>query len=285
AQRSEHARSCNASARLGAASQPLRWQGRLTFGGDFYDFRARVWSPELGSFLQPDEFGYVTPTGTLWSWPGQNPYRWRDPYGRFGMEDVNNGLFWLEDNGYLEGAQNAALLTSAIAATIATGGAAGQLLGLGTLEGALGSAGAAALGLGRAAAATGGGAAAALLGGAKGCASGGVNNPIPARLARVIPGNVTPATLGRPGTSDVFVTAADDIVGLNAAQLSQRLAIPPSQTFTVFEFATPAQGLASPILRSNPGFIGHGLTGGGAREFVLPNGPIPVDAARRLVGQ
>ncbi|HEY6558770.1 MAG TPA: hypothetical protein VI072_15910 [Polyangiaceae bacterium] len=62
--------------------QPLRWQGRLTFGGDFYDFRARVWSPELGSFLQPDEFGYVTPTGTLWSWPGQNPYRWRDPTGR-----------------------------------------------------------------------------------------------------------------------------------------------------------------------------------------------------------
>ncbi|HEY6557431.1 MAG TPA: DUF4258 domain-containing protein, partial [Polyangiaceae bacterium] len=105
--------------------------------------------------------------------PGQNPYKWRDPYGRFGMEDVNNGLFWLEDNGYLEGAQNAALLTSAVAATIATGGLAGQALGLGTLEGALAWGGASAAGIaGNFAQAT-VGAGAAVLGGAKGCAAGG----------------------------------------------------------------------------------------------------------------
>src|SRR5688500_13088661 len=64
----------------------MRWQGRWYYqylGGGIYDFRARVWSPALGSFLQPDEFGYLTPTGTLWSWPGQNPYRWRDPSGRY----------------------------------------------------------------------------------------------------------------------------------------------------------------------------------------------------------
>src|SRR5688572_6192487 len=45
--------------------------------------RSRVWSPELGSFLEADEFGFLTRTGTLWSWPGQNPLRYRDPSGRF----------------------------------------------------------------------------------------------------------------------------------------------------------------------------------------------------------
>ena len=31
--------------------------------------------------MSPDEFGYVTPTGTLWSWPGQNPIAFADPEG------------------------------------------------------------------------------------------------------------------------------------------------------------------------------------------------------------
>ena len=34
--------------------------------------RSRVWSPDLGAFLSPDEFGYVTTEGTLCSWPNQN---------------------------------------------------------------------------------------------------------------------------------------------------------------------------------------------------------------------
>jgi YD repeat-containing protein len=70
--------------------QPLRWQGRwwnetegnLVAGGT-YDFRARTWSPELGAFLQADELGFLTSTGTLWSWPGQNAGRSKDPTGRF----------------------------------------------------------------------------------------------------------------------------------------------------------------------------------------------------------
>ncbi|MBK7582075.1 MAG: hypothetical protein IPI67_17945 [Myxococcales bacterium] len=65
-------------------NQPLRWQGRWFFNGqgiDLYDFRNRVWSPELGAFLSPDEFGYATTTGTLWSWPGQNPIAFADPAG------------------------------------------------------------------------------------------------------------------------------------------------------------------------------------------------------------
>jgi len=33
----------------------------------------------------PAEFVYLGRSGTLWSWPGQNPYRWRDPSGRDGV--------------------------------------------------------------------------------------------------------------------------------------------------------------------------------------------------------
>jgi len=117
-----------------------------------------------------------------------------------------------------------------------------------------------------------------------GGAARGAANEIPGTVARVIPGNVNPATLGRVGASDVFVTAAEDIAGLNPAQLAERLAIKPSSSYTIFQFSTPAEGLASPILRSDPGFIGGGLTGGGTREFVLPNGSIPAGAIRTLVG-
>jgi hypothetical protein len=122
------------------------------------------------------------------------------------------------------------------------------------------------------------------LGKVAGAAGEGVNNPIPSRLARVIPGEGPFPTFGLPGSTDVFVTAAHDIAGMNAGQIAQRLRIPRSPTFTVIEFGTPAEGLASPILRSDPRFVGRGLTGGGAREFVLPNGPVPSDAAIRTVG-
>lgn len=64
--------------------QPLRWQSHwyIDYGSGLYDFRARVWSPELAAFLQADEFGFLSRTGTLWSWPGQNPFLYADPSGR-----------------------------------------------------------------------------------------------------------------------------------------------------------------------------------------------------------
>jgi hypothetical protein len=34
---------------------------------------------------QPDQYAYLSRGGTLWSWPGQNPFRWRDPSGRAGI--------------------------------------------------------------------------------------------------------------------------------------------------------------------------------------------------------
>jgi hypothetical protein len=111
-----------------------------------------------------------------------------------------------------------------------------------------------------------------------------IANPVPSTLARVIPEGVPATTLGRPGAADVFVTAADDIAGMNAAQISQRLTIPQSPTaYRVIEFATPESGIASPVFRSDPGFIGGGRTAGGAREFVIPNQPIAPGATIRRV--
>ncbi len=107
--------------------QPLRWQSHwfLDVGPGLYDFKARVWSPDLATFLQPDEFGYLTRTGTLWSWPGQNPYRWRDPSGRDAEE-------WFLRNA--DNLQAGAEAVSGAALTLATGGLAGELLGLGSLD-------------------------------------------------------------------------------------------------------------------------------------------------------
>jgi RHS repeat-associated protein len=62
--------------------QPFQWQGKLLIAPGLYYSRARVWSTDLGAFLQPDERVFLTRGGTLWSWPGQNPFRWRDPSGR-----------------------------------------------------------------------------------------------------------------------------------------------------------------------------------------------------------
>ena len=111
---------------------------------------------------------------------------------------------------------------------------------------------------------------------------GEANNALPSTLARVIPADADlSGLLGQLGRTDVFVTAADDIAGLSAEQIAPRLGIPNSPSgFRIYEFSTPAEGAASPVFRGDPGFIGRGLTSGGAREFVIPNGPIPQSTAR-----
>ena len=49
-----------------------------------------------------------------------------------------------------------------------------------------------------------------------------------------------------------------------------------SDTFTITKFPSKEiNGIASPINRKDPGFIGGGKTAGGAHEFVIPNGPVP----------
>jgi RHS repeat-associated protein len=103
----------------------------------------------------------------------------------------------------------------------------------------------------------------------------GVANPVPSRMARVLPADIDAQTLGRAGDTDVFVTAADDIQGMNSSQIADRLTIPESSSgFQVIEFDTPSTGVSTPVFRGNPGFVGRGKTAGGAREFSVPNVPI-----------
>lgn len=111
-----------------------------------------------------------------------------------------------------------------------------------------------------------------------GLAAKGVANPVPQQVARVVETRVAGRAqrLGPPGASDVFVTSADDIAGMSSAQIAKRLALYDdagrlrSGPFSVFEFDTPA-GIASPVFRTTPGFVGRGRTAGGATEFVVPN--------------
>lgn len=87
------------------------------------------------------------------------------------------------------------------------------------------------------------------------------NNPVPKTLARVVATADGITTLGRPDAPDVFVTAASDIKGLNSSQIASKLTIPESKTgFTIFTFPTPAEGIASPVYRTDPGFVGFGRT-------------------------
>jgi hypothetical protein len=113
---------------------------------------------------------------------------------------------------------------------------------------------------------------------------GTISNSVPSRLARVIPAHIDAKTLGALGVDDVFVTAADDILGLNAKQISKRLTIPYSKTgYKVIEFDNPVIGLASPINRTNVGFVGFGRTAGGSREFLIPNQVIPITAKIKVI--
>ena len=110
-------------------------------------------------------------------------------------------------------------------------------------------------------------------------------NPIPKTLARVIAGRGPFNRLGPPERTDVFVTAAEDVQGMSAAELPGRLGVRSSDVFTKIEFSTPDSGLASPVFRSDPGFVGGGRTIGNAREFILPNGPIPAGSKITVVGK
>ncbi len=110
-------------------------------------------------------------------------------------------------------------------------------------------------------------------------ASKNIANPIPDRMARLVPAEYANGSrLSAPNATEAWVTAADDLAGINSSQgLAQRLTlvddagkiIPGPRA--VIEFDAPAFGIASPVNRSMPGFVGGGKTAGGAREFVIPN--------------
>jgi RHS repeat-associated protein len=111
-----------------------------------------------------------------------------------------------------------------------------------------------------------------------------IANPVSETLARVVPAHLSPKTLGKPGDVDVFVTNAAELRGLSAKEIAQKLTIPESPGFKIIEFPTKSiEGLASPIRRSNPGFVGRGRTAGDASEFVVPNGSLPAGSIIRTV--
>ena len=111
-----------------------------------------------------------------------------------------------------------------------------------------------------------------------------ISNEIPKEIARVIPASIeNPKTLGRVGASEVFVTAATDIKGLNAKDIAKKLTIPESESgFKVITMKTP-EGIATPIVSDIPGFVGKGRTAGNAREFVIPNQSIPKNAKIKTI--
>jgi len=76
---------------------PFGWQGKRLISTNLYDSRARMWSADLGAFLQPDEYVFLSNSGTLWSWPGQNPFRHRDPSGRQDFSDWISAQGWIDD--------------------------------------------------------------------------------------------------------------------------------------------------------------------------------------------
>jgi len=108
---------------------------------------------------------------------------------------------------------------------------------------------------------------------------GAVRNPIPDRMARVVAEKYGQGPmLAARSASDAWVTAAEDIAGITTSDaLATRMTLlHPNGAIirgprAVIEFDTVTDGLATPILRNNPGFIPGGRTAGGAREFVVPN--------------
>ena len=98
-------------------------------------------------------------------------------------------------------------------------------------------------------------------------------------MARVVEAAFVGApTLGAPWVAEVFTTGAPDVAGVaSSEEMAKRLTLIDetgalrSGPFAVIAFDTPVTGIASPVRRTNPGFINGGRTAGDAREFVIPN--------------
>lgn len=105
-----------------------------------------------------------------------------------------------------------------------------------------------------------------------------VANEVPARVARVFSSRyLSGSRLAHPSATEAWITAADDIAGISSAEeLASRLTLVDESgelipgPYAVIEFDLP-DGVASPVFRDTPGFVGRGRTAGGAREFVIPN--------------
>jgi RHS repeat-associated protein len=245
-------------------AQPYRFTGREWDKEiDLYYYRARYYSPLVGRFLGPDPIPLEGGARSLYAYVGNNPVNFVDPTGQFPLWLVPIVLItFLLHHGEANAPGPG---DPTLPATDATG----LVVDIAIQVTAAYFAPPIAAGVWWFCRPS--------------VVATRVANPVPKILARVIPGKGPVTALGRPGAEDVFVTAAEDIAGLNAQQLAQRLGVSQSKGFTVIEFPSAGQPIASPINRLNPGFSGGGRTVGGAREYVIPNQPIPPGAWSRIV--
>jgi RHS repeat-associated protein len=264
--------------------QASAWQGRWPEITGVYWKGSRYYDPQGGYFLSHDPvYDDSNPSG--YTYAGGDPINFTDPDGEFGANVLLNkddiaaawtlaaGADYSTFRGWGEGAigvVGGVALTADAAFNVLTFGVKGAVTGtIKTTAKEL---------IGGAAEAT----VKTVVNNAPEVAARNVANPVPSTMARVVDARfVNSPTLGGPGAADVFVTAASDIRGITTSQgLANRLTLLDNAgnlrqgPFGVIEFNTPASGVASPVFRNNPGFVQGGLTGGGAREFVLPNMPV-----------
>lgn len=228
--------------KIGFAGSPHDASTGLSYMG------ARYYNPVIGRFMGVDPVGFQegnVHSFNRYAYANNNPYKFVDPDGRIPVPVIIYGL--VRASMWVAQRQAGLAAAATVGAEIATGASMG---GVSAVEG---------------------------------ISSKVVTNTVSSTLARVVPSHIKSNTLGAPGAKDVFVTNASELRGLSSKQIAEKLTIPESASFRIIEFPSKnIDGIASPINRTDKGFIGGGRTAGGASEFVVPNGPIPAGATERI---